>query len=226
MKNLLDEAIAKIADLKDEKPHKVSIKGKWYTTVATRVAIFREIFGTNVSIKTEIVSADLERVCVKSVIQVYQNGSWDPIATGYAEEFRGDGMVNKTSALENCETSAIGRALANLGIHGGEYASSFEVDNAVNNKAEAPELEKYTLIDVTGEDLGIYMGEDALVKELRKQIGVKDPEQFHKDFFSTNFDTILLASKNAKGKSHTALAKILALYWNNKDDKKEKETQS
>jgi hypothetical protein len=40
--------------------------------------------------------------------------------------------------LENCCTSSIGRALAACGLSGGEYASSFEVDNAINNKAEAP----------------------------------------------------------------------------------------
>ena len=39
-----------------------------------------------------------------------------PAATGYAEERVGSSTVNKTSALENCETSAIGRALANLGL--------------------------------------------------------------------------------------------------------------
>ena len=39
-----------------------------------------------------------------------------PSATGYAEEILGSSPVNRTSALENCETSAIGRALANLGF--------------------------------------------------------------------------------------------------------------
>ena len=46
--------------------------------------------------------------------------------------------MNKTSALENCCTSAIGRALSACGLSGGEYASSFEVDNAINNKPSAP----------------------------------------------------------------------------------------
>ena len=42
------------------------------------------------------------------------------IATGYAEETRGDGNVNRTSHVENCETSAIGRALANAGYAGSD----------------------------------------------------------------------------------------------------------
>ena len=42
------------------------------------------------------------------------------IATGYAEEVRGAGNVNRTSHVENCETSAIGRALANCGMAGSD----------------------------------------------------------------------------------------------------------
>jgi len=43
------------------------------------------------------------------------------IATGWAEETRGEGYVNQTSHFENCETSAIGRALANAGLAGSDY---------------------------------------------------------------------------------------------------------
>ena len=50
-------------------------------------------------------------------------------------------MVNKTSAIENCETSAIGRALASLGLHGGSYASANEIA-AVQRKEKAMEEQK------------------------------------------------------------------------------------
>lgn len=43
------------------------------------------------------------------------------IATGWAEETRGDGHVNRTSHLENCESSAVGRALANAGLAGSDH---------------------------------------------------------------------------------------------------------
>ena len=43
------------------------------------------------------------------------------IATGWAEEIRGQGNVNKTSHVENCETSALGRALSNAGLSGSDY---------------------------------------------------------------------------------------------------------
>jgi hypothetical protein len=43
------------------------------------------------------------------------------MATGWAEETRGEGMVNRTSHLENCESSAVGRALANAGLSGSDH---------------------------------------------------------------------------------------------------------
>jgi len=43
------------------------------------------------------------------------------IATGWAEEIRGQGNVNRTSHVENCETSAVGRALANAGMAGSDF---------------------------------------------------------------------------------------------------------
>ena len=75
------------------------------------------------------------------------------ISSDYAEEYRGDGYINKTSALENCCTSAIGRALAALGVIGGEYATSNEVDNAINNKAPATVKKVVKNKDSSTEDL-------------------------------------------------------------------------
>lgn len=52
------------------------------------------------------------------------------VSTGFATETKGDGYVNKTSHLENCETSAIGRALANYGYHGSKRPSREEMMKA------------------------------------------------------------------------------------------------
>jgi len=49
-----------------------------------------------------------------------------PTTTGWAEEIRGSSMVNKTSAIENCETSAVGRALANYQYQGAKKRASLE----------------------------------------------------------------------------------------------------
>ena len=149
MNDILVNCINEIASLSNE--DKVNIKGKFYTTVATRVEIFRKHFGINSEIRTEIISHDLDRVVVKASVLVKNEGEWITIGTDFAEEFRSQGMVNKTSALENCCTSAIGRALAACGLGGGAYASAFEVDNAINSKPEAPDTSSgYNIKELNG----------------------------------------------------------------------------
>ena len=107
--------------------------GKKYTQVVHRMEAFRQMHGTEVGVDTHILVDDGQRVVVKAKIT---NMDGAVIGAGMAEEIRGQGNVNKTSALENCETSAIGRALASLGLAGGEYASANEMDG-VERKTEA-----------------------------------------------------------------------------------------
>jgi hypothetical protein len=107
--------------------------GKKYTEVFVRVEAFRKAFGLDFGINTEILVDDGQRVVVKATVT---NAQGTIIGSGMAEEIRGQGNVNKTSALENGETSAIGRALASLGLHGGSYASLNEID-AVQRKTQA-----------------------------------------------------------------------------------------
>ena len=114
-----------IAELKNSPT--VDIKGKSYTQVSTRINLFRKYFPM-ASIETLITYNDDIRVINQTKISLNDK----VIATGYAEEVRGDGnYINQTSAVENCETSSIGRALSNLGLGGSEYASSFEVTSAI-----------------------------------------------------------------------------------------------
>lgn len=112
----------------------VNIHGKEYRTVAERINLFYERYDKmHTQIITEIVKDDGNIVQVKATISVDRRDKEDSISllgTGYAEEDRSKGRINSTSALENCETSAIGRALASIGLGGEEYASANEVENA------------------------------------------------------------------------------------------------
>lgn len=130
----LIKAMSEVNDL--NRTHGVVQRGgKKYTEVFVRVEAFRKAFGTSLGINTEILVDDGTRVVIKATVT---NETGMIIGSGFAEEIRGQGNVNKTSALENGETSAIGRALASLGLHGGAYASINELD-AVNRKQQAME---------------------------------------------------------------------------------------
>jgi hypothetical protein len=109
---------------------KVNINGKEYVTVSYRVKQFRDKYPDTLSILTEITKDEDNVVIMKASIVDKDI----VLATGYAEEVRGSTNINKTSALENCETSAIGRALASFGFAGTEYASADEVQHAIKQQ--------------------------------------------------------------------------------------------
>ena len=127
----LTQAMTVVADY--YKDHAIKQKGgKMYLQVVHRVEAFRRVLGAEFGIDTKIIVDDGHRVVVKAIVT---NKDGITVGSGMAEEIRGQGHVNTTSALENAETSAIGRALASLGLSGGEYASANEMD-AVPRKAE------------------------------------------------------------------------------------------
>jgi hypothetical protein len=107
-----------------------NIKGKDYVEVNQRVLFFRkESKYEGWTIENELVAIDSETCIVKSTIR---DTNMRVIASAHAQEDRTSSMINKTSYVENCETSAVGRALAMLGI-GIEtsIASSNEVAMAI-----------------------------------------------------------------------------------------------
>ena len=104
-----------------------------YETVDSRIKRF---YGENASgrINTELVDAEGAVGATRWIVKasVWRSAeSIDPDGTGYAFEVDGSGgMANKTAALENAETSAIGRALANIGYSGDKRASREEMSKA------------------------------------------------------------------------------------------------
>ena len=136
----LIKAMAEVNDL--NRTHGVTQRGgKKYTEVFVRVEAFRKAFGTDMGIETNIVDDNGQRVIVQAVIK---NKNGMIIGSGYAEEIRGSSNVNKTSAIENCETSAIGRALASIGLHGGSYASANELVAAKRKEQAIDETQAQT----------------------------------------------------------------------------------
>lgn len=129
-------AVLKMSELPDSE--KVDIRGKRYAEVHTRVQAFREAYGENGRIISTIHVVDETKVLAETTVSVFVGESWRVIANDFAEEFRGSGPVNKTSCVENCLTSSIGRSLSACGLSGGSYASFDEVNHAINEKAEAP----------------------------------------------------------------------------------------
>lgn len=113
----------------------IDIKGKAYVTVDSRIEAFWQVY-PNGAIRTELVSDDDGRCVFKaSVFSVFDER--EPMATGYAFEVQSASNINKTSYLENCETSAVGRALGFLGIgSNGSIASADEVQAAISKQTD------------------------------------------------------------------------------------------
>lgn len=107
----------------------VNIKGKKYSTVNERHKHLLEYF-PEARFNEEVLFHDADRVIVKTELYI----SDTIYAVGHAEEFRNSSFINKTSALENCSSSALGRCLAAFGLSGSEYASAEELVNALNNQ--------------------------------------------------------------------------------------------
>ena len=123
------------------------IKGKNYSEVNQRVKAFRMVYPTGF-ILTRMVS-DENGICVfdASVGYYDENGDAVTIARGTAYEKENSSFINKTSYIENCETSAVGRALgfAGFGIDT-SVASAEEVANAIENQNKKIEKKQITQI--------------------------------------------------------------------------------
>ena len=127
----------------------IKIHDKMYKTVAERVQEFHAKYPNgNIVTKVESdLSTDQLVVMYAVVIPNVDNPTRQ--FTGYAEELRGSTTINKTSAMENCETSAVGRALAFAGFGGSEIASANEVEaalakqNAIQKQPKAQDHDDY-----------------------------------------------------------------------------------
>lgn len=123
----------------NENIKKIEVKGKLYACVPARVAAFREMCPEG-SITTEIIHLEDGVVTMMTTVKDEEGRT---LATGMAQEKEGSSQVNRTSYIENCETSAVGRALGMLGIGSDEQmASAEEVANAIHQQESVPMMTK------------------------------------------------------------------------------------
>ena len=122
----------------------VDIKGNPYDMVWERVTKFhKEHKDGKVSIITEVIQFKDDIAIVKAVVKIDEN-----VFCGHAYEVVGSNQVNEHSALENCETSAIGRALGSAGYIGSSFCTADELLNAKAKPSKfTPEK-----VDLTNDD--------------------------------------------------------------------------
>ena len=122
----------------------VNIHGKEYKTVAERLVELAEHTEGKYSLKTHIIGDVTETVLIRATLEL-ERGTF----VGHAYEKEDAGYINKTSHVENCETSAIGRALASAGYAGSEFASADEVANAIKQQDDIKtRLSKQQVMDL------------------------------------------------------------------------------
>ena len=148
---------------------RTNIKGRDYIEVNQRILAFWELY-PNGRITTELLADDGKRCTFKA--SVYDGDNL--LATGHSFEFQGAGMVNKTSYVENCETSAVGRALGMLGIGVTEsIASADEVQAAIEHQ----ERNEEPLDELTRAQKQLVAAE----KQYCQAIGIDDCGEFHRN---------------------------------------------
>ena len=115
----------------NKKTGKTEVKD--YAMVPERVTAFRKLYPDGF-INTQILSHESGVVLMQAQVGYYdENRNPVILATGMAQEDQSKGMINGTSYIENCETSAVGRALGmiGLGLNGGGICSAEELANAI-----------------------------------------------------------------------------------------------
>ena len=140
----------------------INIHGKKYVEVNERIIYFRQHY-KNWTLSTEFVELTENKCEMKAEVK---NEDRRGIADGIAEEIKGSSHINKTSFIENCQTSAWGRALGNLGIGiDTSVASADEVNYAIAQKKTKPKKEKLNNDKYQAMIVAIGQGKIDIVKE-------------------------------------------------------------
>lgn len=184
-----------------------NIKGKEYAEVNQRILGFRKLH-PNGCITTEIIYLE-NGICVIKATVMDADGHI--LGTGHAYEKEGSTFINKTSYIENAETSCIGRALGMCGIGIDNAVASYEeVSNAIANQENSKDLMKEL---------------QWLVRELAKvNVDVRDDETIHSYVLEKakvqNLDAAVLSDVPAEAK------RVIEVYKKLLDAKKKKDKEN
>lgn len=159
------------------------IKGKDYVEVNERLKAFWQLC-ENGKIKTNILSLE-NGMCIIQA-EVYENKEdTEPRATGIAYEKEGSTFINKTSYIENCETSAVGRALGNAGIGiDTSVASAEEVQNAIIQQEDDKVIDKTKLKALNSAIENANIKDDIIEQILKKYNYTTTDEIKMKDYMT------------------------------------------
>jgi len=147
------------------------IHGKAYTEVNQRILGFRQLYPDG-TIDTEIISNE-NGVCTIKAIVADEKGKI--LSKGHAQERQDSSYINKTSYVENCETSAIGRALGILGIGAEASISSKEEVE----KVDAADIYKHNIFKIKERVQQVYtqkMKEGLTTKEIAEKLHKTEDE--------------------------------------------------
>lgn len=160
----------------------INIKGKSYVEVSERLKYFRNNH-KDYSLTTQIIECTIDQcVMVANII----DPSGRVVATGHAHETKNSSFINKTSHVENCETSAWGRALGNFGI-GIDTAvcSAQEVANAISKDVKpkgkttktAKTKKKLTTSTFDAMMKAVYDGQGLLVQQRMENYSMQEAQR-------------------------------------------------
>ena len=159
---------------KELKAGAINIKGKEYILVSQRILFFNDQY-KNGYIQTRLVSKPEDDMVVIQAVVVPDVDKPGRSFTGYSQATWGDGYINKTSAIENCETSAVGRALGFMGIGIiDSVASADEVNKVLTQPAKIVEKIKST-VEMKTEIAGWIVDKKIENKKVKEIIKLVNP---------------------------------------------------
>lgn len=174
-----------------------NIKGKEYAEVNQRIKAFRMVYPEG-SIITELIELENGICTIRAIVKNGEN----TLGTGFAQEKESSSYINKTSYIENCETSAVGRALGMCGFGiDTSVCSAEELQNALNNqdkpnKEDKPKVE-YATEEQRGKLIRYYANSRDKLDKVLKKYGVTNIVQLKKSEAQEIIENVEAAMKEA-----------------------------